>query len=281
MSAALERWRRELQGRRIPDPILAAAPESPYGFPVELFKRRAMAITRETEPTPTIRRAREALPPGGSVLDVGVGAGATSLPLATGAAGAAVAGFIVGVDAQGDMLEAFEASAAEIGVSSRAILGPWPEVATETPKVDVALCGHVVYNVQDLAPFVSALDARARNRVVIELTQRHPIAWMAPLWRTFHGLGWPQGPTADDAQEALRDLGFAVRREDRVASGDRPGFPRREDAVALIRRRLCLGPDRDGDVADALGPLLRLEDGLWSAGPSERVVVTLWWEHDR
>ena len=177
------------------------------------------------------------------------------------------------------MLEAFVAAAQNLGVEARGIVGTWPEVAAETPAADVAVCGHVLYNVQDLEPFVVALDAHARRRVVVELTELHPLAWMAPLWRSFHGLEWPEGPTAEDAQEALRDLGFDAQREDRVASGDRGGgFTRREDAVALIRRRLCLGPDRDGDVTDALGSLLRIEDGRWSCGPAHRVVVTLWWD---
>jgi SAM-dependent methyltransferase len=281
MSAALERWRRLLEARRIPDRILAAAPVSPYGFPTDLFRRRAETITRSGEATPTIARAREALPRRGSVLDVGVGGGATSLPLAAGLDLDIRATSIVGVDGQQDMLDAFAATASELGVETRTVLGTWPEVAPVTPQADVVVCGHVFYNVQDLAPFVSALDEHARRRVVIELTREHPVAWMADLWRTFHGLEWPDGPTADDAEEALRDLGFNVRREDRTATGDRGGgFTRREDAVALIRRRLCLPSDRDDDIAAALGDLLRVEDGLWSSGPASRVVVTLWWDAD-
>ena len=253
MSATLERWRHQLEARRIPDPILEAAPESPYGFPTELFRRRAEAITRSAEMTPTVARAQEALPDGGSVLDVGVGGGATSLPVAV-TTGEATAGLIVGVDAQQDMLDAFSVTAAEIGVEVQTIVGAWPDVAPQTPAADVVVCGHVLYNVQDLEPFVRALDGHARRRVVVEITREHPIAWMAGLWRSFHGLEWPEGPTADDAQEALRDLGFDVRREDRTASGDRGGgFARREDAVALIRRRLCLTPDRDAEVDEALG----------------------------
>ena len=277
--SATERWRQQLEARRIPSAILEAAPESPYGFPADLFRRRAEAITRSTVPTPTIVRAREALPLGGSVLDVGVGGGATSLPLASGLTGAPGATSIVGVDGQQDMLDAFEATAAEMGAHVTTLLGEWPKVAPKAPDTDVAVCGHVLYNVQALDPFVLALDRHTRRRVVLELTREHPIGWMAGLWQTFHGIERPHGPTADDAQEAIHDLGPDVRREDRTASGDRGGgFTRREDAVALIRRRLCLTADRDADIADALGDLLRQEGGLWSTGPAHRVVVTLWWD---
>jgi 2-polyprenyl-3-methyl-5-hydroxy-6-metoxy-1,4-benzoquinol methylase len=279
MGGAFERWRRDLEARRVPERVLDAAPESPYGFPAEVFRRRATAIAGSGEITPTIARAREALPPGGSVLDVGVGGGATSLPLALGDEDRPVAGSIVGVDGQRDMLDAFEATARDIGVEVATILGTWPGVAPTAPSVDVVTCGHVFYNVQRLEPFARALDAHARCRVVVELTEAHPIAWMNDLWLRFHDLRWPDGPTADDAEEAMREAGLDVRREDRRASGDRGGgFERREDAIALVRRRLCLPADRDGEVAEALGPRLRLEDGLWSSGPAQRIVVTLWWD---
>jgi SAM-dependent methyltransferase len=94
--SALERWRAELAGWAIPDEILAAAPESPWGFPTELFRTRAERPP--THPSATTRIALEALGTGGDVLDVGVGGGATSLPLAT------VATRITGVDESADML---------------------------------------------------------------------------------------------------------------------------------------------------------------------------------
>ena len=56
-----------------------------------------------------------------------------------------------------------------------------------------------LYGVADLAAFVLALDAHAHRRVILELTQRHPLAAMAPLWRYFWDLERPEGPTAADA----------------------------------------------------------------------------------
>src|SRR5436305_422520 len=71
---AAERWAQALAAWAIPPAILTAAPESPWGFPTQLFERRADTVP--AEPTPSTQRALEALPEGGAVLDVGCGAGA-------------------------------------------------------------------------------------------------------------------------------------------------------------------------------------------------------------
>ena len=73
-------WRERLAAWAIPDDIVANAPESPWGFATECFRRRGETPPDPT-PTPTTTRALEALPEGGTVIDIGVGGGATSLPL--------------------------------------------------------------------------------------------------------------------------------------------------------------------------------------------------------
>jgi SAM-dependent methyltransferase len=270
---AADRWREQLAEWAIPDEIVTSAPESPWGFATECFRRRGEAAP-DPEPTPTTRRALELLPEGGTVLDVGVGGGATSLPLA------GRVGSIVGIDQQSDMLEGFLANAATAGVEAHAVTGGWPEASADVEPADVVVAGHVFYNVPELEPFALALDEHARRRVVVELTERHPLDWMRDLWLRFHGLGRPEGPTADDAAAVLADLGLQVGREDRPIAGSfgGGGFARREDAIHSIRRRLCLSADRDPEIAAALGGRLRAHDGLWDAGPQERTVVTLWWD---
>ena len=264
-----ERWRREIGSWGIPDEILAKAPESPWGFPVELFRVRAREDGQEA--SPSTARAREALPAGGSVLDVGVGGGAASLPLADRAR------VIVGVDRSEEMLALFRDAARERGVATNEILGGWPEVETEVPACDVLVCHHVLYNGTDLERFVPPLDGHARRRVVIEMTPAHPLAWMADLWRRFHHLERPAGPTADDALAAIHALGFDAHREDHEVRSS-GGFERREDAIALVRRRLCLPKERDDEIADAIGARLVERDGLWSTGPPREALVTLWWD---
>jgi len=268
---AAERWGAALEGWGIPDEILAQAPESPWTFPPELFRSRAERAATG-QPSPTAVRAAEALPDGGTILDVGVGAGAASRPLWPRASR------VGGVDSSEAMLDEFRQAAAAAGVEAVPVLGRWPDVAAEVDAADVVVCAHVLYNVRDLEPFVRALDEHARHRVVIEITSTHPLAWMSDLWVRFHGLERPTEPTADEAEEALRGSGFDFNREDVERPPRLGGFEEREDATGLIRRRLCLTPDRDDEIAEALGDRLAVHDGLWSAGPEAQRLVTLWWD---
>src|SRR5579859_2795636 len=131
MTTAAQQWTEMLASWAIPEQILAAAPESPWGFPPELFARRADKAA--TELTPANRRALEALPKGGAVLDVGCGAGAASLPLAPRAS------LLVGVDTDKRSLREFRARAQSVGVRVIAVEGRWPDVADRAPVVDVAV----------------------------------------------------------------------------------------------------------------------------------------------
>jgi SAM-dependent methyltransferase len=255
----------------LPDAVLSAAPVSPWGFPSEPFRTRAERSTPGALSFAN-RRARDALPVGGTVLDVGVGAGAASLPLA------GRCSLIIGVDASAEMLREFRQQAERAKVAVETVNGEWPAASERTPVADVVVCNHVAYNVRDLAPFALALSSHARHRVVLEITSRHPTAWMADLWWEFHALPRPTHPDATDAVSVLRALGLPVRRHSAIAPRGAGGFQRREDAVSAIRRRLCLDASRDPEVATALGDRLVFEAGLWSTRAPIEPVVTLWWD---
>jgi SAM-dependent methyltransferase len=260
---AAVRWAAELDGWAIPEEILAAAPESPWGCPPQFF--RAAAPGASAARSIATARAAERLPAGGVVLDVGCGGGAASLALAP---PAGPAGAVVGVDESAPMLELFRASATERGVAHETFLGSWPAVTGEVPVADVVVCHHVFYNVSDLGPFALALGRHARRRVVAELTTSHPLRRLGPLWRRFWDIERPDGPTADDALAVLIEAGVDARME--VA----PGTPRdlravdRAEVVAFTRRRLCLPADRDPEVDAALG------DDLFPV--ADRAVI--WWD---
>lgn len=253
--SAADRWRSELEAWAIPAEILAAAPESPYGFPVGMF-------TADSEPadSPSHQRAREVLPAGGAVLDIGCGGGAGAMALVP------PAGLVIGVDSAPHMLESFADAAQSRGVAHREILGSWPEVAAEAGTADLVLGHHVTYNVPDLIPFAHALDAAATARVVLEMTDFHPWVPTNDLWLRFHDLERPAGPTAELCAEVLAEAGLQVQ----VEAWERPA--RRSDRaqmVSFVRRRLCLPVEREAEVDQALP-----EDYTFAS----RGVTTLWWD---
>ena len=250
---ALDRWRSELAGWAIPDEILAQAPEPPWGFPVEMFRAQP-----DAPDSPSRRLAAEALPDGGSVLDVGCGGGGAAMALVP------PAGLVVGVDSAPDMLAAFAETAEAKGVAHRELEGAWPAVSADVPVADVVVCHHVFYNVADLPPFIDALTSHARRRVVVEMTATHPLTALAPLWRHFHGIDRPDGPTAALAREVLREAGI----EPSIETWSRPArHVDRDVYVRMNRRRLCLPVDAEPEVDRLMGDTATLG----------RDVVTLWW----
>jgi SAM-dependent methyltransferase len=268
MPSAAEGWTEALASWAIPEEILSRAPESPWHFPVGVFARRAEAAAA-SDPTFSNLRALEALPPGGTVLDVGCGGGAASLPLANRASR------LIGVDQSMEMLTAFLENSRAAGVRADAIKGDWPEVARSTPIADVVVCHHVIYNASDLPGFVLRLSDHARARVVLELTQHHPTSDLDPLWLRFHGLVRPTRPTSDDAEAVLLEVGLQPQRKDWAAP--RPGgYESIQEMVAHVRRLVCLPAERDAEIREAIAPRIVERDGRF--GFVDRPVTTLWWD---
>ena len=252
----------------IPDEILAAAEESPWVLPPGLFARRAR-VAADMPQGPSYERAWEALEPSGSVLDVGPGGGAASLPLA------ARTTHLAGVDTDEVMLEQFSASAAERGLPCDRYLGRWPDIADRVPAADVVVCHHVFYNVPDLADFAIQLTAHARRLVVVELTAAHPLVRLNPLWRHFHNAERPGGPTAEDALDVLSEAGIHAQAEP-WHRADATTYVSFDELLDMTRQRLCLPRSRVGELESVLRAL-GADEGHPDFGSTGRDLVTLWW----
>ena len=144
-------------------------------------------------------------------------------------------------------------------------------MAGATPAADVAVCHHVIYNVPEPVPFVEALTAHARRRVVLELMPAHPVSNLNDLWMRFHGLRRPTRPTADDFVAVLAEMGIAPGREEweaaRLAGGLHPARgPDRVHPQAALPDR---GPG-PGDLGRDLRPRRRAERDDRLASQAER-----------
>ena len=266
----LGKWRADLAAWAIPAHITAAVADSPWVLPRDVFARRADRLMAEPAGA-SYEREREALEPAGTVLDIGSGAGAACLPLVP------YATTITAVDSDADMLTLLAERATAAGPDLRTVRGGWPDVAAQVAPADVVTCHHVLYNVPDPGPFLTALTGHARRRVVVELTAAHPLVSLNPLWLRFHGLQRPEAPTAADLLAILAEAGVRAGHTEwsRPAEADYADFA---ELVDVTRRRLCLPADRASEVQAALLDLGSQSERPGDLGSSGRDVVTIWWE---
>ena len=158
----------------------------------------------------------------------------------------------------------------ERSITGLPVAGRWPDIAGQVKAHDVAVSHHVAYNVGEIEDFLLSLNARARRRVVLEVTPIHPQATLNNLWQHLHGLQRPQTPTADDLVAVLRELGLAPHGE--PTRRPAPPTPQPRDLlVSFPRRRLCLDHTADSEIG-------RLLPADFSAPPPE--VVCIWWDSD-
>lgn len=265
----LEAWRDEIRDWRIPDEIRRRAEDEP-----PLARRVPDASGPPPLPTGSLSFAREweALEAPGSVLDVGAGTGDASLAL-TGRVT-----HITAVDTSLEQLDMLERRARFLGVPVRTVCGSWPDVGHNIAASDVVVCHYVLYEVEDIGPFVDALTAHARRRVVLTIPLQHPQAAFTPLWEHFYGLRRPNGPIADNALEILRAMGLDPRMEVWVDVDGFGGYSSFDELVDRTRRRLYLPPQRSGEVANQLLGLGVDPAQPTSLGTVGRKVATLWWQ---
>ena len=206
--AALGEW-------AIPLAILEAAPESPWGFPPELFACRGERSIDEGRSNPAHTTSGRSRPwVMGARCSTSAPGEATWLPLAARCTGSWPS----------TLRRTCSRSPRGMRTAS-ACRSPWWKAAGRTsprarPPADVAVCGHVAYNAPDLGVFLQEISAHARRRVVLELTDRHPLSWMNDLWLRFHGVVRPDRPRAGGRRRAHRALGFEVHRADRLDTED-------------------------------------------------------------
>lgn len=251
MGVAAERWRERQAARGIPDAILRSAPADPWTHdPADFVPPDVPADTPSRSAARALaERAAAWTCAGASVLDVGCGGGDAALAAAW--PDPSPVARVVGVDQQADMLDVFAGAAAARGLPHGTVHGSWPDAAADAGPHDVVVCHHVLHNVVDLPPFLTALTAAARpaGGVVVEMLPEHPMAWLDPLWARFHGLHREPSATDTDAVAVLAELGITPE----TVRWRRPR--RHPHDPAWVTRRLCLPATRTGEVAEALAGL--------------------------
>jgi SAM-dependent methyltransferase len=177
-------------------------------------------------------------------LDIGAGAGRYALPLALHVRQ------VIAVEPSNGMRRALRAGIAEHDIPNlRVVAAGWPAAVDELgspPVADTALIAHVGYDIEDIGPFLDAMEAAARRRCVALLNDTSPASVADPFWPLIHGEARVPLPALPELLELLRARG----REPRVRKVERS--PRTFDSVpalvGFLRRQLFIAEDGEKDL---------------------------------
>lgn len=269
--AAIEEWARRVRANRDQAERFREAPERPdfYAPVASAFK----ADPRRTG-EPALDQLRSLVEPGDTWLDIGAGGGRYALPIAL------LAKQVIALDPSEGMLAVLAEASAEYGISNvRALPGRWPLPAA--PEAGVCLIAHVGYDVEEIGPFLDAMEASASRLCVAVLLAHSPAAVAAPFWPLVHG---EERATLPALPEFLA-LQLARGRLCEVRLSERPGsaqasYPSREAVLGFLRHQLFIEPGgaKDARLEEAARHLVtEVAPGRFAApSPAAPVGVVTW-----
>jgi len=251
--ALLAEWKRRVRANYEQAERVREAPARPdfYAPIAANFK----ADPRRTD-EPALEVLRGMVVPGETWLDIGAGGGRYALPLAL--AGASV----VAIDPSSGMLGILRDAATEFGVDGVEIReGRWP--MPDAPTGDVAFIAHVSYDIEDIGPFLDAMERSARRLCVAVLLAEAPATQAAALWPAVHGEERHLLPALPEFLAVLlaREKLFSVW----LGSRGPVGYPSLEMIEGFARQQLFIEPDGPGaaKLREALPKVAKERDGRY------------------
>jgi hypothetical protein len=210
-------------------------------------------------------------------LDIGAGAGRYALPLA------AQVAEVVALEPSASMRNALRTGKEEHGLSNvRIVAGAWPaalETLGEQPVADVSFIAHVGYDIEEIGPFIDAMERAASRLCVAMLTDQSPASVADPFWPIVHGMERVPLPALPELVELLRARGRSteIRRVERA--------PRTFDSfgglATFVRRQLWIAEDGEKEerFRSALVGMARErdDDGWTLASPPVGSIGILTW----
>jgi SAM-dependent methyltransferase len=251
---ALEAWRRRVDANREQAERLreGTPPRDFYAAVAPDFR----ANPRRTN-EPALDVLRSLAQPGETWIDVGAGGGRYALPLAL------LAKSVIAVEPSEGMRNVLQAGMVEHGIANIEIV-PSRFPMRGAPTADVALMSHIGYDIEEIGPFLDAVEASARRLCVAVLVSPSPPYLAEPFWPPVHG----------EARVALPGLSeflvllLARRRlfELRLCARDPLTHAEREGPLRWLYQQLFVTPDTEkGQRLAALArDAVTSRDGRWA-----------------
>lgn len=188
---------------------------------------------------PALDRLLDLVRPGETWLDIGAGGGRYALPIAL------KAGEVIAVDPSAGMLEQLREGMTDAGVSNvRVVESRWP--MESAPRADASLIAHVGYDIEELGPFLDAMEATSERLCVAILLASSPAAAAANYFEQVHGEPRRLLPALPEFLSVLLARGKLFE----VWLGERGGmhYHSREQALAFLRQQMFVRPGGEKDL---------------------------------
>ena len=220
---------------------------------------------------PGLDALRGLVHPTDTILDIGAGGGRLALPLAL------ETRQVIAIDPSEGMLKVLREGMAEHGIANIEVInGRWPAISAGI-QADVALISHIGYDVEDIGPFLEAMEATARRLCVALLLEQPPPTEADRLWPAVHGEARAALPSLPEFLALLLARGklFEVQLVDR--SPQSYGEP--DQLLTWLRQQLWIAPDgpKDQRLQQLLKERLTERDGRHALSWNPvRVGVVTW-----
>lgn len=220
--------------------------------------------------------------PNDTWLDIGAGGGRYALPIAL------VTREVVCVEPSEGMRAVMAGTAEEHGIDNiRLFEGRWPPASwgsrgtADGIDADVSLMAHVGYDIEDIGPFLDAMEAVTTRLCIAVMSEGAMTTVATLLWDPIHGE--PRAPLP--ALPELLALLLARGRLPEITLVDRipPSFESREAVVDMARRQLWLRPGsaKDRRLIDLVDEMATERDGRWALDWAvTRIGVVSWAPRD-
>jgi hypothetical protein len=219
---------------------------------------------------PALDYLRALVQPGETWLDIGAGGGRYALPLAL------LAKTVIAVEPSEGMRGVLQEGMTAHGIANIQIVSSrWPMEAA--PAADVALIAHLGYDIEEIGPFLDAMEAVARRLCVAVLVTPSPPYPAEPFWPPIHGEARVALPALSEflvlllARGRLFDLRLCARSP--LTHADRDG------PLRWLYQQLFVSPDtpKGRRLAALAHDAITSREGRWALSWSPATIGIVTW----
>jgi SAM-dependent methyltransferase len=185
---------------------------------------------------PALDLLRSLVVPGETWLDIGAGGGRYALPLAL------LAGEVIAVDPSEGMRRVLGEGMREHAIGNiRIVAARWP--METAPGADVALMANIGHDIEEIGPFLDAMEASARRLCVTVMVDPAPPYLAEPFWPPIHGEARVPLPALTEFLALL----LARRRlfEVRLLEREPATYAEPDEPLPWLHQQLFVQPDTD------------------------------------